>query len=108
MSEMNNREKAFENKFVHDEKINFKIEARTAKLFGLWVAEKTGLSGDAALAYAADMINANLDEPGFRDILAKAKGDLKAKNIQISDHMLEKELNKIGEEAKKQVLTESK
>jgi hypothetical protein len=108
MSKLNDRENAFENKFAHDEKINFKIEARSAKLFGLWAAEKQGLSGEAALAYAGEIISANIEKPGFRHILPKVKADLAAKGTEISDHMLTEELHRISEEAKEQILTETK
>ena len=36
MTGMSDREKAFENKFVHDEEMRFKAIARRNKLFGLW------------------------------------------------------------------------
>lgn len=108
MSKLNERENAFENKFAHDEKINFKIEARSAKLLGLWAAEKQGLTGDAAQGYAGDIISANIEKPGLKYVLPKIKADLKAKGVEISDHMLEVELQRINEEAKEQILSENK
>ncbi len=108
MSKLNDRENAFENKFAHDEKMNFKIEARSAKLFGLWAAKKMGLTGDDALSYAGDIISANIENPGIKHVLPKVQADLKAKGVDISDHMLQVEFQKIGEEAKEQVLTENK
>jgi hypothetical protein len=44
MSGMSDREKAFENKFAHDQELRFKAEARRNKLVGLWAA---GLLGKA-------------------------------------------------------------
>jgi hypothetical protein len=108
MSKLTDRENAFENKFAHDEQINFKVEARSAKLFGLWAAEKQGLTGDAALAYAGDVISANIEKPGFRHILPKVKADLAAKGVAISDHMLSAEVDRISEEAREQILSETK
>ncbi|MGB4058344.1 MAG: DUF1476 domain-containing protein [Alphaproteobacteria bacterium] len=107
MSHMDDREKAFENKFVHDQKTGFRIEARTSKLFGLWAAEKMGLSGAEAGNYAAEVVSANLDEPGFDDIFKKVKTDLKAKNVEISDHALQTQIQKSHEEAKKQIFQET-
>lgn len=107
MTSMNDREKALENKFAHDKQMDFKIEARAVKLFGLWIAAKLGLSGDAATAYAGEAISANLDEPGFDDVLRKVRADLDAKNVTISDHTLQTELNKNLEEARRQVNQEN-
>jgi hypothetical protein len=107
MAKLNDRENAFENKFAHDEKLNFKIDARCAKLFGLWAAEKQGLSGDAALSYAGDIISANIEKPGFQHIMPKIKADLAAKGVEITDHSLQSELERIREDAKDQILDES-
>ena len=54
MSGMSDREKAFENKFAHDQELRFKAEARRNKLLGLWAAEKLGKAGAEAEAYAKE------------------------------------------------------
>ncbi|MCB9982452.1 MAG: DUF1476 domain-containing protein [Rhodospirillales bacterium] len=100
------RKDAFEKKFAHEEKLDFAVEARCSKLFGLWVAEQIGLEGDNAKTYAMSVVEANLEEPGFDDILRKVKADLEAKNIEISDHMLHTQLDAVLEEAKKQIKVE--
>lgn len=102
------REKAFENKFAHDEQLNFKVEARCCKIFGLWAAGKMGLSGAAAMDYAGEVVAANLQEAGYGDVLRKVSADLKAKNIDVSSHLLETELEKAQEEAREQILSENK
>jgi hypothetical protein len=107
MSKLNDRENAFENKYAHDEKLNFKIDARAAKLFGLWAAEKQGLSGDAALAYAGDIITANIEKPGSKNILPKVQADLKAKGVEITDHALQTEYENIREDATDQIMHET-
>ena len=38
MTTFNDREKAFEQKFEHDQEIQFKVNARRNKLLGLWAA----------------------------------------------------------------------
>lgn len=103
MTTFDNREKAFEKKFAHDEKLDFAIEARLSKLYGLWAAEHLGLSGADAQTYAGEVISANLEEPGFNDILRKVRKDFDKKGLDISDHIMESELQKCLEEAKKQM-----
>ena len=57
---VNSRKNVFEKKFAHDQELEFKVEARCCKLFGLWMAEQLGLSGDDAKTYANGVIGANL------------------------------------------------
>lgn len=107
MSKLGERENAHESKYAHDEKINFKVDARAAKLFGLWAAEKQGLSGDEAKAYAGEIISANIEKPGFQHILPKVKADLKARGVEITDHAIQTEFEDIREEARDQILSET-
>ncbi len=103
MTSFNDREKAFENKFAHQEKLDFAVEARLSKLYGLWAAEKLGLSDDDAKSYASSVVSANLEEPGFDDILRKVRKDFDEKGLDISDHVMVSELENCLQEAKKQI-----
>ncbi len=104
MSDLNQREKDFEAKFALDEKIRFKVEARASKLFGLWAASKLGISDKEE--YAIGIVEANLDIPGFEDVLLKINQDFKAKNIEMSEHLMQVELDKCIFEARRQIMTE--
>ncbi len=77
MSSFDDREKAFESKFAHDEELRFRILARRGKLIGLWAAEKLGKSGETADEYAKSVLLSDLEIPGDDDIIAKLLGDLK-------------------------------
>ncbi len=79
MSNFDDRENAFENKFAHDAEMRFKAEARRNKLLGLWAADLLGKSGDDAEAYAAEVVRADLEEAGHEDVVRKVAGDLGAK-----------------------------
>lgn len=83
MSGINDREKAFENKFAHDQDLKFKAVARRNKLAGLWAA---GLIGKAdAEAYAREVVAADFEEAGDEDVFRKLRGDLTAAGVSISD-----------------------
>jgi hypothetical protein len=103
MTTFDDREQAFERKFAHQEKVDFAVEARTSKLFGLWAAGKLGITGDAATAYAQSVVAANLEEAGFEDILRKVRKDFQDKGVEISDHLMNVELDKALAEARKQI-----
>jgi len=91
MSTLKDRENAFENKFAHDAEMQFKAEARRNKLLGLWAADLMGKDGDAAAAYAQDVIKSDFEEAGDEDVYRKVSGDLgtKADEATIRAKMVE-------------------
>src|SRR5262249_46549554 len=52
MTTFDDREKAFEKKFEHDQELQFKVNVRKNKLLGLWAAGLMGKRGEEAEAYA--------------------------------------------------------
>ena len=85
MTTFDKREEGFEKKFAHDEELRFKANARRNKLLGLWAAEKMGLSGPAAEAYAKEVVVADFEESGDNDVLRKVRKDFDAKGVSQSD-----------------------
>ncbi|WP_137158139.1 DUF1476 domain-containing protein [Rhizobium sp. FKL33] len=82
MSAINDREKAFENKYAHDEEKKFKIIARRNKLLGLWAAELLGKAD--ADSYAKEVVAADFEEAGDDDVIRKVQGDLTAGGVSKS------------------------
>ena len=76
MTTFDDRQKAFENKFAHDQEMRFRAMARRNKLLGLWAAEKLGKSGSAAEDYAKTVVVADFEEAGHEDVVRKVAGDL--------------------------------
>lgn len=76
MNTFKDRENAFENKFAHDEEMQFRAVARRNKLTGLWAAELLGKTGDAAQAYAMEVVQADFEEAGHDDVVRKLLADL--------------------------------
>lgn len=76
MTTFDEREHAFENKFAHDEEMQFKAVARRNKLTGLWAAELLGKSGADAEDYAKSVVIADLEESGHEDVVRKLVADL--------------------------------
>ncbi|NWG46752.1 MAG: DUF1476 domain-containing protein [Alphaproteobacteria bacterium] len=106
MSTFDEREKAFERKFAHDEELRFKATARRNKLLGRWAAEQMGLSGEEAEAYARAVVKADLAEPGEEDVFRKIRADFDAKGVEISDHVIRKMMADFMEEAIRQIESE--
>ena len=85
MTTFDKREEGFEKKFALDEEQKFKAGARRDKLLGLWVADKLGMSGETAAAYARDVVAADFAEAGDADVVRKVLGDFGAKGIVITE-----------------------
>ena len=106
MSKFDEREKAFEGKYKLDQERAFKANARRCKLVGLWAAEKMGITGEDADAYAKEVIVADFEKPGQDDVVDKVHGDLSAKGLDISRHVVELEMERQYEEALRQLAAE--
>jgi hypothetical protein len=85
MTTFDKREEGFEKQFAHDEELRFKATARRNKMLGRWAAEKQGLSGEAAEAYAKDVVLADFEEAGDDDVFRKIRADFDAKGVTLSD-----------------------
>ena len=79
MTTFDDRERHEETRFKHDQELAFKARNRGNRIFGMWVAEQLGLSGEAATNYAKDVVLADFEMPGDDDVLTKVKADLAAK-----------------------------
>ena len=107
MSSFDDRKNVFENKFALDESLMFKAEARCCKNIGLWLAEKMGLEGDTAMAYASGVITANLEEPGFDDVKRHVMPDIEAKGLKVTEEELDAKLAELFVAAQEEIKTEA-
>ena len=105
MTTFDKREEGFEKKFAHDEELQFKAGARRNKLLGLWAAEKLGLAGAEAEAYAKSVVVADFEEAGDEDVFRKIRGDFDAKNVDQSDHQIRRTMDELMAEAVAQIQT---
>lgn len=107
MSIFEERERGQEAKFRHEQELAFKIRNRRNKLFGLWIAEEhLGLAGDAATAYAKDVVMADFEAPGDNDMLGKVRGDLARQDRSVADDRLARKLSELEVAARAQVMSE--
>ena len=82
---MDDRGKAFENKWAHDAELRFKVEARRNRALGLWAAEQKGLTGQAAEDLADAVIAADFQEKGDEDVFRKLRAEL---DVSVSDAVI--------------------
>jgi len=100
------RERAFEAQYRRDEEVAFKVDARCAHLFGLWVAGRLGLAGAEAEAYSQTVREADLQRPNHLEMLRKVVADLAASGITSSEAELRSRREALVEEARKQIMGE--
>lgn len=103
MTGMQNRQKAFEEKFARDGELKFKAEARRNKLLATWAGGKMGFTGDALEAYIKDVRKSDLSAAGDDDVFQKVKADLAAKNVSVADAELRKQMDEYLAEAVRQI-----
>jgi hypothetical protein len=97
------REDGFEKKFAHDEELKFKAGARRNKLLGAWAAEKMGLTGAEAEAYAKAVVMADFEEAGDHDVFKKIRGDFDAKKMAIADADIRRAMDELMAQAIAQI-----
>lgn len=107
MTTFNDREKSFEKKFEKDQELQFKVNARRNKLLGLWAAGLIGKSGADAEAYAKEVVLADFDKPGDSDVMAKLVKDLAAAGKPTEEHTVRKQAERLMDDAKKQLMSET-
>jgi hypothetical protein len=95
MTTFDKREEGFEKKFSLDEEQKFKATARRNRMLGAWAAEKLGLSGDAATAYAKDVIASDFEKAGDDDVLQKVAKDFATKGVAIDSIAIRAKMNEL-------------
>jgi hypothetical protein len=108
MTGFEDREKGFEAKYRLDEETKFRARARRNVLLGLWVAEKLGITGDAAHAYAREVVAADLERPGDDDVIEKVMTDIRNKGVAVDARTVASQLAEFGKMAREQVAEEKK
>jgi hypothetical protein len=106
MDQFDDRERAFEAKFAHDEEMNFRIIARRNRLVGEWAARKMQLSEEETAAYAKDVVRADFETAGDDDVIRKLLGDLTSAGVEIDEAQIREALEHKLVEAKRQIMQE--
>ncbi|HYZ43204.1 MAG TPA: DUF1476 domain-containing protein [Stellaceae bacterium] len=106
MTTFDEREKEFEARFKHHQEFRFKVTARRNRLLGMWTAQRLGLTGADAEAYARDVVAAEFEAGGDRNVIDKVAGDLTAKGQTVTSAQIRFELEHFAEQAKQQLMKE--
>ena len=94
------REKGFEKKFVKDEELQFKVQARSNKYIAEFVLKKLNKSEDEKKEYIQEIIKADMEEAGNEDVFRKIKKDFQEASFNIEDSEIRDEIEKALNRAK--------
>ncbi|MBG0809334.1 DUF1476 domain-containing protein [Methylosinus sp. H3A] len=103
MSTFDNREESFEKRYVHEQELQFRAEARRNRLFGLWAAEKLGKTGPEAEAYAEALVAAEASANADELVFSRVKDDFAAAGVDQSDHQIRRTLDELLDKARAEV-----
>lgn len=106
MTTFDKRKDAFENKFAHDAELRFKAEARRNKLLGIWAAGEMGKGGDAAAAYAKEVIASDFEQAGEEDVFRKIRKDFDAAGTNRTDAQIRAKMAELMTTAMEQIAAE--
>ena len=107
MTDFNDRERAEEAHFAHDQEMLFRIQARRNRLIGEWAAARMNLSQAESEAYAKAVVQADFEEAGDEDVVRKVLGDLVSAGIDVSEADIRTALDAKAVEARRALMGEA-
>ena len=104
MTSLDERGRAFENKFARDQEMSFRVTARRNRLLGQWAAGLMKLTPEETDAYAKSVVQADFEEAGDEDVVRKLLGDLTAAGAEVEEPQVRQALVQQMIEARRQLL----
>lgn len=108
MTGFDKRKSGEEARFALDQELRFKANARRNKLLGLWAADLLGLSGEAASAYAVEVVKSDFEAPGDEDVFRKIRADFDRGGVNQTDHQIHRQMEELMATAIDQVKAEKR
>ena len=99
MTLFDERERAFEGMFAHEQEMRFRALALRNKLLGQWGAEQLGLSGQAAGDYAHEIRSKTVAAGGDEALVVKLRGDLASAGLETSDVQIRTKMTELMAQA---------
>ena len=102
MTTFDEREKAYEDKFVHDEELRFKAKVKAAKLLAQWAANEIGLSPDVYVTELVNMTSGKNEDA----IIDKVAADAVNKGKNLSKAALSEKYTSCQNQARELILNQ--
>ena len=106
MTTFDERERAFENMFAHDEELRFLTLVRRNQLLARWAAEMIGLRGTEYQTYIQSFVVAAVQGKSDEFLFQRTRADLVACGIDTSDDGIRSAMNAAADDAVLEVRTQ--
>ena len=103
MTLFDERERAFENLFVHEEAMRFRALAKRNQLFARWAADKLDLGGSEAQAYVRSFVDESVQPEPAAILVSRVRSDFRTKGLAVPDEQIEEALARTTAEAGRHV-----
>jgi len=98
------REESFERGYVISEEVRFKALAKRNKALGVWAAELLGREGDAALAYASALVEAQVGREDDEALAAEFAKEFSRAGVNLSTHRIRRKIDAAMAEAVNEIM----
>jgi hypothetical protein len=88
MTLFDERERAFENLYAHNEELRFLALARRNRLFAEWAAEQIGFRGKEYEAYVRSFVNCAVLPECEEGLIVRVREDFVANGVETSDERI--------------------
>jgi len=100
MTTFDDRERAYEAKFVLDAEQEFRAVSRRNRLLGQWAGGLLGKTGEALDAYCREVIRSDFEQAGDEDVIRKLAADLQGR---VGEPEIREQLRRLHDEARRKV-----
>ena len=107
MTIFDERERAFENLFAHEEEVRFRALARRNQLFARWAAEQLGLRGSECQAYIRSFVEGAIRPQSEAALIDRVRADFLAEGVESTERISAAFVTAMAE-AVRQVRTETR
>jgi hypothetical protein len=107
MTTFDDRERASEGLYAHDLDLMFRVNCRRDKLLALWAAEQMGMGPAEAKAYVDRIVSIDCEKPRS-GVYQAVSEDLRGKGVAVSEHRLQKQMNRLTRQAWTQVMNDDR
>ena len=95
MTTFDEREKAAEAVYVHEQDLAFRAHARRDRKLGIWAASLMGLNADETAAYADTLFAKEITGQGEAGLLARVLQDLEAAKVGRSESVVRAKMSEL-------------
>lgn len=107
MTVFEDRERAFEQVFAHDEEARFRALARRNKLIGQWAATQLGLTGEKADAYVKDISESLVAKVVDENLVERLQTDFNTHSLNLPTEQIREKMAELMDIALVQVRSSS-